>query len=141
LEKKEWIVYVDQSKNSLDRGGSATLDAFLALAPNDIVTVHAAYFPPSTKHTKSTRGPCIRCIAMMHHHEEDDHRPPTISSQLSVTKHPDNYGKRTDIPNSFDVGNVDSVDKVYRILTKYMQVPVRRLFFFFSICLFGCLLL
>ena len=28
--------------------------------------------------------------------------------------------------NSFDVGNVDSVDKVFRILNKHMQVKVRK---------------
>ena len=28
----EWQIYVDQSKSSLDRGGSATLDAFCGLA-------------------------------------------------------------------------------------------------------------
>ena len=27
--------------------------------------------------------------------------------------------------NNFDVGNVDSVDKVFRILSKHMQVKVR----------------
>lgn len=106
------MVYVDQSKNSLDRGGSATLDAFLALAPKDIVTVHAAYFPSSTKNTKSTRGPCIRCIAMMENDNDDDSK--MIANKIS----------RSTIPSSFDVGNVDSVDKVHRILTKYMQVPV-----------------
>jgi hypothetical protein len=39
---------------------------------------------------------------------------------------------------SFDVGGVDSVDKVYRVLTKHMKVKVNTLYFIFSsmsICL------
>lgn len=99
-------MYVDQSKASLDRGGSATLDAFMGLAPRSLVTVKAAIFPSPTKNTKSTRGPCIRCIAIGNNNTMGRRR---VSSS-SIT--------------SFDVGNVDSVDKVHRILTKYMQVPV-----------------
>jgi hypothetical protein len=37
--KFEWEVFVDQSKSSLDKGGSATLDAFVGLAPPGTVKV------------------------------------------------------------------------------------------------------
>lgn len=81
----QWHVYVDQSKASLDKGGAATLDAFIALAPPSHVKVFAAMFESSSK------GPLVRCIDTNH-------------------------------PNSFDVGIVDSVDKVERILRKHMKL-------------------
>jgi hypothetical protein len=87
---KQWEVYVDQSKASLEKGGSATLDAFIGLAPSSTVQVKPAILPKS-----KFKGPSVRCIARQ-------------------------SGKA-----SFDVGNVDAVDKVYRILTKHMQIKVR----------------
>lgn len=83
----EWEVYVDQTKSSLDKGSSATLDAFIGLSVPS-VRVQPAVLPKN-----KMKGPAVRCIAV-------------------------NDNKR----NSFDVGNVDSVDKVYRVLTKHMQV-------------------
>lgn len=83
-------MFVDQSKASLDKGGSATLDAFLGLAPPS-VHVSPAILPKSSK----SKGPSIRCIS---------------------------HGTTTP---SFDVGNVDSVDKVFRVLTKHMKVKVK----------------
>lgn len=166
---KKWEVYVDQSKSSLDRGGSATLDAFMALAPSHLVTVYPAIFPQSyfTKTTttstttsssstssnnnnnnnnynvdgnnnndgsntskNSSKGPYIRCIAVMDDVEtaSSNDNSKTIKSKLP----PNGSRKGTSEDNnnqavitSFDVGNVDSVDKVSRILTKYMQLPVR----------------
>jgi hypothetical protein len=88
--KLEWEVFVDQSKSSLDKGGSATLDAFVGLAPPGTVKVQ----PVILSKIKS-KGPLVRCI----------------SAQNSEK-------------NSFDVSNVDSVDKVYRILTRHMKVEV-----------------
>jgi hypothetical protein len=89
--KFEWEVLVDQSKSSLDKGGSATLDAFVGLAPPGTVKVQ----PVILSKIKS-KGPLVRCI-----------------SAQSSNK------------DSFDVSNVDSVDKVYRILTRHMKVEVR----------------
>lgn len=86
-----WQVYVDQSKVSLDKGGSATLDAFMGLAPKEQVQVLPALLPKTIK----TRGPTVRCI----------HEP---------------------TGQAFDVGYVDSVDKVHRILTKHMKLSVRK---------------
>jgi hypothetical protein len=88
--KFEWEVFVDQSKSSLDKGGSATLDAFVGLAPPGTVKVQ----PVILSKIKS-KGPLVRCISAQSGNKE-----------------------------SFDVSNVDSVDKVYRILTRHMRVEV-----------------
>lgn len=86
---QNWQIYVDQSKPSLDRGASMTLDAFCSLSPPDKVQVISAVLPKSNKKT-----PWIRCISK-------------IPGRSSI-----------------DVANVDSVDKVYRILTKHLQIQV-----------------
>jgi hypothetical protein len=88
---KNWQVYVDQSKPSLDRGASTTLDTFCSLCPPSKVQVIAAILPKSNKKT-----PWVRCISK-------------IPGRSSI-----------------DIANVDSVDKVYRILTKHMQIQVGR---------------
>lgn len=88
-------MYVDQSKASLEKGGVATLDAFMGLAPSDKVLVKAANFP--TKPPPKGKGPFIRCVPMK----------PGGSTALEVS-------------------NVNSVEKVYRILTKHMGLSVRR---------------
>jgi hypothetical protein len=96
-------VYVDQSKSSLEKGGSATLDAFVALVPTDgTVQVHAALLPKTSK--VATKGPAVRCI-------------PTGTSN--------NAGPSPLLLSSpMDIANVDSVDKVYRVLTRHMNVKV-----------------
>lgn len=97
-----WEVYVDQSKPSLDRGGSATLDAFLGLAPPTTIRVMAATLLPTSaasgssttmpsSSNKKTKGPIVRCMS-------------------------------TDGTQCLEVSNVDSVDKVYRVLTKHLDV-------------------
>ena len=77
---------MDQTK-SADKRSSATLDAFIGLAPPS-VEVKPAVFPKS-----KLKGPRVRCIAV---------NPSSLK------------------PKSFDACNVDSVDKVFRILTKHM---------------------
>jgi hypothetical protein len=89
LLTQDWTVYIDQSKASLDRGGSATLDAFVGLAPST-VQVLPAILPKLSK----AKGPLVRCVSQI------PGRP------------------------SLDISNVDSVDKVYRILTRHMGVAV-----------------
>jgi hypothetical protein len=84
---QDWQVYVDQSKASLDRGGSATLDAFCGLAPSSKVEIVPAILPKS-----KNRFPWVRCVSTA-------------------------PGRK-----NFDVGNVDSVDKVFRVLTKHLEV-------------------
>lgn len=86
----EWEVFVDQSKASLDRGGSATLDAFIGLAPSSVKV------QPVILSKMKSKGPLVRCIAL---------------EGVNV---------------GFDVANVDSVDKVCRILTRHMNVNVSR---------------
>lgn len=81
---------MDQSKAALDKGAGATLDAFLGLAPPDVVKVIPTILSAKTK----SKPPAVRCLSL-------GNKP------------------------SLDVGNVDSVDKVYRILNKHMQVKVR----------------
>lgn len=120
----EWEIYVDQSKMSLDRGGSATLDAFLGLAPPSMVQVIASSLPTGSggggapvastatgstasysglKKTK-LKGPFVRCLS-------------------------------TDGLKCFDVSNVDSVDKVYRVLTKHMKLSKTLIPYEFCECL------
>lgn len=79
---------MDQSKPSLERGASATLDAFIGLSPPEVRIVPAIL--PKTK----AKGPIIRCVAV------DDDR------------------------DCLEISNVDSVDKVYRTLTRHMRVQV-----------------
>jgi hypothetical protein len=99
---QKWQVYVDQSKSSLALGASATLDAFFGLCSstsfdpnNDGDNVPFVQVIPAEFKSKH-KGPVVRCIS--------------------------NDDKNAD---SFEVSNVDSVDKVYRILTRHMKVPVR----------------
>ena len=87
-----------QSKPCSERGAGATLDAFVGLSPPEIVTVHSAIL---TK-TKG-KGPNVRCI------------PRDLPSDNEKAQH----------QHAFEVNNVDSVDKVYRILTIHMGIEVR----------------
>lgn len=92
----EWQIYIDQSKASLDRGGGATLDAFCCLAPTSSVAVVPCILPKSSSSSNnSNKAPWVRCISKL-------------------------PGR-----SNLDIGNVDSVDKVYRVLTKHLQVKVR----------------
>lgn len=91
---QEWEVYVDQSKASLERGASATLDAFVVLSPPEVLVVPAKFRSKS-----KSKGPLIRCIAI------------------------------DDETECMEISNVDSVDKVYRTLTRHMRVQVRCLGF------------
>lgn len=88
----DWIVYVDHSKTSMEKGAAATLDAFFSLAPPGRVEVKAALLPKQSN--KSGGNPWIRCVSV-----EDS--------------------------SAIELFGVDSVDKVYRVLTKHMQVGVR----------------
>ena len=100
-------MYVDQSKSSLEKGGGATLDAFVALVPSDgSVHVHPALLPKTSKVV--AKGPAVRCIPASTKAEGriDGTSAPLLASPM-------------------DIANVDSVDKVYRVLTKHMNVKVR----------------
>jgi hypothetical protein len=105
LEQQDWQIYVDQSKASLDRGGGAVFDAFFSLCDFDDdgqgaleVQVIPAILP---KPASGGKGPWIRCI-WNNNNRKNLARPS---------------------PN-LDVSNVDSVDKVYRVLTKHLGMKV-----------------
>lgn len=98
LFHKEWIIYVDQSKASLDKGSSATLDALVSLVPPSRVQVVPCILPKNSK----KKAPWIRCISV---------------STTGTTK-----TKKTSTSFNLDIGGVDSVDKCYRVLTKHLQV-------------------
>jgi len=106
----DWQVYVDLSRASLDRGGNATFDAFSSLCYTSVdgsdaetdgknqrdveVQVIPAIIP---KPATGGKAPWIRCIW--------------------------NSNKRKDAARPFpniDISNVDSVEKVYRVLTKHL---------------------
>ena len=119
---KDWQIYIDQSKASLDRGGGATFDAFFSLCDNALddddddeeeeediendsndnavkIQVIPAILP---KPASGGKGPWIRCVWNTNNKKNNIRPSPNL-----------------------DVSNVDSVDKVYRVLTKHMGVKVR----------------
>lgn len=116
-------MYVDQSKASLERGGSATLDAFAALAPPDKVRVHAALLPRTSKVVN--KGPSIRCIPTSLMMAAAATTTASSLSSPAVVSSSTTAGIITSNVVSMDVASVDSVDKVYRVLTKHMNVKVR----------------
>jgi len=101
-----WDVYVCQSKPCKERGAGATLDAFVGLVrPGGTVTVH-----PAILSRAKGKGPVVRCIARVEEYElhggGEDGAPAKDDGKV----------------RAFEVQNVDSVDKVYRILTKHMDI-------------------
>lgn len=104
-KKDKWIVYVCQSKQSLQLGAGATLGAFVGLAPQNDVTI----CPAILSKTKG-KGPSVRCI----YQGKDDNGDASDGENEGAFKS----------SKSFEVNNVDSVEKVYVILTKYMNIKV-----------------
>jgi len=96
----QWDVYVCESKQSKDRGSGATMGAFLGLAPSHLVSVK-----PAIIHKPKGKGPNVRCI---------ERQVYSVNNELI----------RKSNPRSFEVNNVDSVEKVHRILTKHMNIKV-----------------
>jgi hypothetical protein len=96
---KEWHIYVDQSKTLLDRGGGGG-----GGASGMILDAFCGLSPPSkvqvtaavlpTTNNKKNKLPWVRIISKV-------------------------PGK-----SNMDITNVDSLDKVYRILTKHLQIKV-----------------
>ena len=111
---QDWQIYVDQSRPSLDRGGDAIFDAFFSLCDtsgenfdndgNEAVEVQVipALLP---KPASGGKGPWIRCIWN------------TNNKKNLVRPSP-----------NLDVSNVDSVEKVYRVLSTHLGVKVRVIF-------------
>ena len=140
----QWDVYVDQSRpssSSRERGSAvgaaatATLDAFVGLAPADYVRVHPALL---SKAKARGKGPIVRCIRRRRRRgpprvsgdgndavrlaNGDDDDDDDNSDDQEDNSDGDGDGDDGDdaILDAFEVGGVDSVDKVYRILTKHM---------------------
>jgi len=126
----EWDIFVDQSKSSKERGAVATLNSFLALSPPNLVQVHPAII------TKSKgKGPIIRCMQRKKQSTTTNVTPVTTSyftTNNTITDQSSTItasSKATIPPPSrtepsslaFEVNNVNDVDKVYHILTKYMN--------------------
>ena len=98
---------MDQSKASLDKGGVATLDAFLGLIPPDgSVRVQPAIFPTNSR----AKGPAVRCVSSLRKKTTDNDD--------------DNDDDDDSTTTTIEVANVDSLEKVYQILTRYMKVQV-----------------
>ncbi len=114
-----WDVYICQSKQCIDRGASATLDSFQALVPsmpisfddssND-ATINTKSSSPTTATTTKTSSTTTITIH------------PAILSK-SKSKGPNiRVIQRTPPYKAFEVNNVNDIDKVYHILTKYMNI-------------------
>ena len=108
---QDWQVYIDQSRASLDRNGYEIYDAFCSLCytlPDDAdrniqgnveVQVIPAIIP---KPATGGKPPWIRCIWN------------TKNEKNAVRPSP-----------NLDINKVDSIEKVYRVLTKHLGMTVR----------------
>lgn len=119
----QWDVYVCQSKPCRERGAGATLDAFVGLSPPDAVTVHPAVL---SRAKGKKQGPVVRCIARESSFGGgivDGGGATGTGGESGSGKGGDKKGKVDGGKvRAFEVQNVDSVDKVYRILTKHMDI-------------------
>ena len=82
------------------------MDAMVGLVAADAAATHTIQIIPCLLKTK-LKGPVVRCVAVNQNPHE-----------------------------SFEVGNVDSVDKVFRILSKHMKVKVSLTFPHVNYCLY-----
>ena len=100
-----WEVYVSQSKNNNKEKGasipsSSIIQAFISLAPSrNNIKVSSAEFTSPKNNKQKGKGSTVRCIQRKR-----------------------SGGVYRDIGNAIEVTNVDSVDKVYRIMTKHMEL-------------------
>jgi len=119
----EWDVYVCQSKPCKERGAGATLDAFVGLAPPQ-VKVHPAIISKSRG-----KGPIVRCVKreqqqppqQQQHQLKQQREMPDGNTSEKEKDDEDIEGVGGDL-DAFEASAVDSVDKVYRILTKHMSL-------------------
>jgi hypothetical protein len=103
-----WDVYVSQlplpqsNKNKEQRGGvipttSDIIQTFISLAPmSETITAHPVIFQNNNKQQQKGKGHTVRCVQ----------RTSTTGEMISA----------------LEVTNVDSVDKVYRIMTEHMKL-------------------
>lgn len=112
----EWDVYVCQSKPCKERGAGATLDAFVGLAPPQ-VKVHPAIISKSRG-----KGPIVRCVKREQQQQQQlkqQRETPDGDKSEKDRDDEETDGVGGDL-DAFEASAVDSVDKVYRILTKHM---------------------
>ena len=102
--QKSWDVYVTNPSNKNKEKGAASsssiIEAFISLSP-DRVEVYPANWKKQNK--SKGKGPTVRCIKRKR-------------GDFS------NLNSNEDIISAFEVINVDSVDKVYHIITQHMKL-------------------
>lgn len=118
---KIWEVYVSQPSNKSKEKGvvptSSLIQAFISLAPSSSdVRVNPAVFHNQNK--QKGKGHMVRCIQR----ERSD----------TGSEGGDSAGE---IVSAMEIGNVDSVDKVYRIMTEHMKLGVSVLSSYLSLTL------
>jgi len=88
---------------------SALIEAFVSLAPLlDVMNVHTAVFHKQSK--VKGKGQSVRCIQR--------------KRNISTTAIDNDESYTGGIVLALEIGNVDSVDKVCRILTEHMRLGV-----------------
>lgn len=106
---KTWDVYVSQSPSKSKEKGiipfSSIIEAFLSFSPSpDVVKVHPAKWKKQSK--SKEKGYTVRCIK-----RKLDNTTNEVNSNAEVFA-------------AFEFINVDSVDKVYHIVTHHMELDV-----------------
>lgn len=109
----DWQVYVDQSRMSLDRGGGATFDAFFTLCYPSVVD--SSGFDANDETDDDVEVQVIPAILPK---PASGGKPPFIRCIWNTNNQKDSVRPS---PN-LDISSVDSVEKVYRVLTKHLGV-------------------
>jgi hypothetical protein len=112
IDRKTWDVYVSQpsikNKEKCVIPTSDLVQSFISLAPSsETVRVHPAIFHKQSK--QKGKGLTVRCIQRR--------RSVSLGSD-GVDASPG------EIVSALEIANVDSVDKVYRIMTEHMKLGV-----------------
>jgi len=107
-----WDVYVSQSNNKNKEkesiSTSSLIHAFIALSPSDdMLRVHPAVFHKQSNKGKG-KGHSVRCIQRQRRSGTDDSSEGRNDGEKMIS--------------AIEVGNVDSVDKVYRLMTEHMKL-------------------
>lgn len=103
-----WDVFVSQSSNKNKEKGviptSSITQAFTSLAPSaDAVRTYPVIFNKQNK--QKGKGHTVRCI-----------------QRKRTARGSESKNNNEDIVSALEIGNVDSVDKVYRIMTEHMKL-------------------
>ena len=131
----------------MERGAGATMGAFVGLSPPDIVTVC-----PAILSKPRGKGPTIRCVyqgSFIDQEEKLEEKNESVQSNEETKRNDKNEAipladddtnrnlqnqKENDLDSNeeefddtnrvFEINNVDSVEKVYLILTKILKIQV-----------------